>query len=91
LEDEKSEYTPIEGTQITYYCYKLFSMWIQVHTAYMNGQVSEEYFAGFRQDVIAHSEKYPGLIPYFSDLLKRYPVWDLDFLKPLKSINETIA
>jgi len=75
LENRASEVSQADNIQIRHLAYRLANIYASAQLTYSNGQLRAEEFAMYKMDLPNVLDHYPGLLPYFMDILRRYPAF----------------
>jgi len=73
LEGEPTDLSPADNVQIRHLAYRMMNVWASAELSFINGQLRQDEFALYQNDVRSTTELYPGLVPYLVDNLNRYP------------------
>jgi len=80
---KEDELTPSEDEQLYTFAMMYCNIWLSAQTAYDNGQISEELYAGASKDVRIELERWPKMRRGVELWLARYPeVGGADIFRP---------
>ena len=65
--------SPAEEEQAQSFVNLFFNIYISIQVAYDREQIDEALFTVYQTDFSAALNRWPGAVPYFSELVNRYP------------------
>ena len=67
------EFAPGETVRLELLCNRFLNIWLTAETAFSNGQIDDQTFQIVLDDIRNTVTHFPGLIPLFKDVMKRFP------------------
>ena len=68
------------------------NIWVAVHTAHENGQLTDDSYQAYLEDVRSKVLTYPGAVPYFRESVQTSPsVRQFEIFQPIFEASDALA